>query len=120
MLWAVVAYSSGIVIGTYAWRPASWWIVSVAVFISAALYFARRRFALGWALALGAFFLAGALNIQVGSRIHLDTSIQSLADRQEYQITAHVINDGHLQSAGLGEIRQTLDVETEEIETSTG
>ena len=49
--------------GTYAWRPASWWIIAAAVFISAALYFARRRFALGWSLALGAFFLAGALNV---------------------------------------------------------
>jgi competence protein ComEC len=120
MLWAVVAYSSGIVMGTYAWRPASWWIVAATIFAAAAAYFARKRFALGWSLALGGFFLAGALNIQVGSRTAFDASIQSFADRQEYQLTAHVINDGHLQQAGLGEIKQTLDVETEEIETPIG
>ncbi len=120
MFWAVVAYSSGIIVGTYVWRPASWWIVAATIFAAAAAYFARKRFALGWSLALGGFFLAGALNIQVGSRTPFDTSIQSFADRQEYQITAHVINDGHLQQAGLGEIKQTVDVETDEIETPTG
>jgi len=120
MLWAVVGYSSGIVVGTYAWRPASWWIFGATIFVAAAFYFARRRFALGWTLALGAFFLAGALDIQLRSSSHIDTSARSFADRQELQITAHVIADGHVQSAALGEIRQVLDVETEEIRTASG
>ena len=34
-----------------------------AVFAAAASYFAFRRSRLGWALALGAFFLAGALKL---------------------------------------------------------
>ncbi len=121
MLWAVLAYSSGIVAGVYQWRPALWWVVAATAFVSAALYFARRRFGLGWALALGAFFLAGALHIQArGASTHLDTSIDPFADRQELQITAHVTRDGRLQQGGFNEVKQTVDIETEQIQTATG
>src|SRR6266702_1921979 len=84
MLWAAAAYSMGIIAGVYLWRPALWWVVGGGAFIAAAGYFARRRSGPGWALALGAFFLAGALHIQVrGTTPRLDTSIDSYADRQE-------------------------------------
>ena len=121
MLWAVAAYSSGIVAGVYQWRPALWWVVAVTAFVAAALYFAQRRSGLGWALALGAFFLAGALHIQVrGASTHLDTSIDPYADRQELQITAHVTRDGRLQQGGFNELKQTVDIESEQIQTATG
>src|ERR1035438_9376642 len=118
MLWAAVSYSLGILVGAWLWRPALWWVVTGGAFVGAAGYFARRRSGLGWALALGAFFLAGALHIQVrAASAHLDTNIQPYADRQEIQITAHVTRDGRLQESGFNEIRQTLDVETEQIQT---
>ena len=121
MLWAAVAYSSGIVAGVYLWRPALWWVIAVVAFLTAAAYFARPRSKLGWALALGAFFLAGALHIQArGSATRLDTSIQPYADRQELQITAHVTHDGRLQQGGFNEIRQTVDLETEEVQPTNG
>jgi len=122
MLWAVVAYSLGIVAGVYAWRPALWWVVAGASLACAAGYFVRRRRSgLGWTLALGSFFLLGALHIQVrGAAAHLDTSIQPYADGQKLQITAHVTRDGRLQPGGFGEIRQTLDVEAEEITAAAG
>jgi len=121
MLWAAVSYSLGILAGACWWRPALWWVVAGGAFVSAAGYFARRRSGLGWALALGAFFLAGALHVQVrGASTRLDTNIQPYADRQEIQITAHVTRDGRLQEGGFNEIRQTLDVETEQIQTATG
>jgi len=76
---------------------------------------------LGWTLALGVFFLFGALHIQVRrAAAHLDTSIQPYADGQKLQITAHVTRDGRLQPGGFGEIRQTLDVEAEEITAAAG
>ena len=121
MLWTAVAYSLGIVAGVYLWRPALWWVVAGAAFVAAAAYFARRRSGLGWALALAAFFLAGALHIQLrGASTRLDTRIEPYADRQELQITAHVTRDGRLQQGGFNEIRQTVDVESEELQTATG
>jgi competence protein ComEC len=121
MLWAAVVYSLGVVAGVYLWRPALWWLVAGAVFVAAAAYFAHRRTAVGWSLALGAVFVAGALHIQArDASTGLDTSIQPFADRQGLQIIAHVTQDGRLQPGGFNEIRQTIDVETEEIETPTG
>jgi competence protein ComEC len=121
VLWAAVAYAVGIVAGVYLWRPALWWVVAGAAFVAAAAYFVRRRSGLGWTLALGAFFLAGALHIQVrGAAPRLDTSIQPYADRQELQITAHVTRDGRLQQGGFNELKQTVDIEAEQIQTSTG
>jgi len=121
MLWAAVAYSSGIVVGVYAWRPAVWWMVAGALFSCAAGYFARRRSGWGWTLALGTFFLFGALHIQVrGAATHLDTSIQPYVNGQELQITAHVTRSGRMQPGGFGEVRQTLDVEAEQLTAATG
>lgn len=121
MLWAAISYSCGITAGVYAWRPTLWWIVAAAAFSCAAAYFALRRSHLGWTLALGALFLAGALHVQTrDAATHLDTSIQPYADRRDLQVTAHVTRDGRLQAGGFNEIRQTVDVETEEIQTETG
>ncbi len=121
MLWAAGAHSLGIVAGVYAWRPAVWWVVAVAVFSAAAAYFANRRSGVAWLLALGTFFLAGALHIQMRSASpRLDTSILPYADRREIQITAHVAREGRVQPGGFGEMRQTLDLESEQVQTPDG
>lgn len=118
MLWAALAYSLGIVAGVYMWRPALWWVVAGGAFMGAAAHFALRRAGFGWALALGAFFLAGALQVHLrGASTRLDTSIQPYADGRQLQITAHVMPDVRLQQGGLSEIRQSVDIETEELKT---
>ena len=120
MLWAAVAYALGITVGVYAWRPASWWVLATIAFISAGCWFATRRSWFSWALALGVLFVLGALHIQVRPRTsHFDPGIQAYADRQELQIIAHVTHDGRIQSE-TGELRQILDIETEEINTAAG
>jgi competence protein ComEC len=125
MLWAAVAYSSGIIAGVYAWRPALWWIATCAAFAAAALHFAHRRSGvgrsyMGWILALGALFLAGALHIQTRNAApRFDTSIQPYADREPLEVTAHVTRDDRVQPGSFGEIRQTLDLETEQLTTAT-
>jgi competence protein ComEC len=120
LLWAAVAYALGIVLGVYAWRPALWWLVGIAVFLLSAAYFTRGRPAFAWTLGLSALLFCGAVHIQFrqASR-NLDTSIQSYADRQELEITAHVMHDGKLR-ASTGEISQSLDVGTESVRTASG
>jgi competence protein ComEC len=121
MLWAALAYSSGIVAGLYLWHPASWWIAAGAAFLTAGMYFVNRRKWLGVSLALGAFFLAGALHIQLrGAHAILDTSLQPFADGQQVEMTAHVMREGRLREGGPNEIRQSLDVETEELILENG
>ncbi|PYX46120.1 MAG: hypothetical protein DMG79_17540 [Acidobacteria bacterium] len=120
LLWAAVAYSCGIIAGVYLWRPVLWWVVAAVGFVGAAAYFSRRRSHLGWAIAMGAFFFAGALHIQIQGPSVVDTSIERYADRQELHIVAHVTRDGRIQQAGFNEIKQTVDIETEQVETATG
>ena len=121
MLWAALSYSTGVIAGVHAWRPASWWIVAGAAFLSAGLYFVRRRKHLGAGLALGAFFLAGALHIQLrGPSALLDTSLQPFTDDRPVELTAHVIREGKFRQASPNEVRQSLDVETEQIVTENG
>src|SRR5271165_2474337 len=120
MLWAALSYSSGIIAGVYAWRPASWWIAAAAAFLAAGLYFARRRKYFGASLALGAFFLAGALHIQLRGPTVLDTSLQPFAYDQPVDITAHVTREGRLRESSPNEIRQSLDVQTEQIFPKNG
>src|SRR5438270_451509 len=118
MLWAAVFYSAGIICGVHVWRPPLAWIIGGSFFLFAAAFFAQRRPGLGWLVALSALFGIGALNIQVrGANAHLDTSIQPYATGQEIQITAHVVHDGRLQPGATDEVRQILDLETEEITT---
>jgi competence protein ComEC len=121
MLWAALSYSAGIIAGVHAWRPASWWVAAAVAFLSAGLYFASRRKSLGVTLALGAFFLAGALHIQLrGPTDALDTTIFPFADGQQVEMTAHVTQEGRFREGSPGEIRQSLDVETEEIIAENG
>src|SRR5258705_1544575 len=81
MLWTAGTYSLGIVAGVYAWRPVLWWVVAAAMFCGAAAYFVSRRSGVAWLLALGSFFLAGALPIQMSSATpRLDTCIKHYSD----------------------------------------
>ncbi len=121
MLWAALSYSLGIVAGLHAWRPASWWAAAGVAFLAAGLYFLRRRRLLSAGLALGAFFLAGALHIQLrGSTDPLDTSLQPFADAQPVEMIAHVTREGRFREGAPTEIRQSLDVETEQIVAENG
>jgi competence protein ComEC len=55
-----------------------------------------------------------------GSTNLLDTSLQPFASGDAVEMTAHVTREGRLRDAGPGEIRQNLDVETEEIVAENG
>ena len=121
MLWAASMYSAGIVTGAYAWRPVVWWMVGAGALVAAAAYFTLRRSGLAWLLGLGTLFFLGALDIQLRSALpRLDTSILPYADHREVQVTAHVRAEGRIQRGGVGELRQSLDVESEQILTSDG
>jgi competence protein ComEC len=118
MLWAALAYGAGIVCGVYAWRPPVWWMVEAVAFSLAALYFARRRWWLGFPLALGTLFAVGALSIQLrNGRPPQDDELLAFATGEEIVVTAHVIHGGETRQAGFGGLRQSIDVETEEITT---
>ena len=120
LFWAALAFSLGLWMGVGAWRPPSWWVIAVVAFVFAASWFLPKRAWLAKALSLGAWFLLGAFLIQVrGQRTDKlqqnDARIFSLADGREVALTARVIREGYAQAAGPRSIRESIDVETEEI-----
>ena len=123
MFWAALAYAAGIVTGSYTWWPASWWMGAADAFLAAGLYFdfVRKRKLPGTALALGAFFLAGSLEIQLrSSSTHPDAALQPFAYGPAVEMTAHVTREGKVRQQTPGEVSQSLDVESEEIVTENG
>src|SRR5712671_903189 len=121
MLFAALAYSVGIIAGTYLAHPPALWIAAASAFLLAGLYFRHRQKSLAATLALGAFFLAGALHIQLrGAANFPDTSLRPFADGQPVELTAHVTREGRFRSSDPSEFRQTLDVQTEQIVTPDG
>ena len=121
MMWAALSLAGGIAAGVSAWRPALWWVAAFAAFVGCALYYRQKRAGIAWMLALAAFFLMGALRVQVPSgSSRLDTSIRPFTDRQEVEIVAHVLRDGKVQPAAFGEMLQTVDVKSETLRTPEG
>ena len=118
VFWAVLAFSVGLCVGHYCWRPPSWWLIAALVYAAAGLYFLRRRPQFASALALAAFVFAGALGIQ--SRANVRPDQQWLGDSEESFVTAHVTSEGNLQSDGPGSLRQQVDLQTEQIESPAG
>jgi competence protein ComEC len=121
MLWAALAYSCGIIGGTYLQRPPALWSAAAIAFLAAGVYFLQRRNWLAAILALMTLFVAGALQLQLSGTANLrDTSLQPFTDGQEVDVTAHVIRDGKLRESGPNETRQAVDLQTEEIVTANG
>jgi competence protein ComEC len=114
----VLAFSLGLWLGHYAWRPPSWWLVSALVYATAALYFLRRRPQLASVLALAAFVFAGALAIQ--SCANVLPNQQWVGESEDSFVTAHVTSEGNLQSDGPGSLRQQTELQTERIESQSG
>ncbi|HEX3354668.1 MAG TPA: ComEC/Rec2 family competence protein [Terriglobales bacterium] len=116
LLWAALAFAGGISIGVYAWRPPIWWLVTWIVFVAAAAYLLRRRRRSAFILGLGALFVLGALMVQVRIPGNAgDSALLQYADGSETLVTAHVTKEGTLQQERPGDIRQRLDVETEQV-----
>ena len=95
-------------------------MIAVVAFVLAASWFLPKRAWLAKALSLGAWFLLGAFLIQIrGQRpdeLQQDEArILALADGRAVTLTAHVIREGYARAAGPRSIRESIDVETEEI-----
>ncbi len=71
---------------------------------------------MGFPLALAALFAVGALSIQLrNGRPPQDDELLAFATGEEVVVTAHVIHGGETRTAGFGGLRQSIDVETEEV-----
>jgi hypothetical protein len=120
LFWTAWHFSFGLWTGVRAWRPPSWWVFAVLAFVFAASWFLPKRAWLAKALSFGAWILLGAFLIQVrGQRTDKlqqnDARIPALANGREVTLTARVMREGYARAAGPRSIRESIDVETEEI-----
>ena len=120
LFWAALAFSLGLWMGLRAWRPPLWWVIAVVAFVLAAAWFLPKRAWLAKVLSLGAWVLLGAFLIQIrgqrpDQRQQDEARILALADGRAVTFTAHVMREGYARDAGPRSIRESIDVETEEI-----
>jgi competence protein ComEC len=108
--------------GLRAWRPPTWWMIAIAIFLLAACWFVSRRTWPARTLALGTWFLFGAFLIQIHGRPAEDPHLAGFSAGQDVSLTAHVIREGygHSTSADSRSSARSIDVETEKIEAEDG
>ena len=120
LFWAALAFSLGLWMGVRAWRPPSWWVIAVVAFVLAAAWFLPKRAWLAKSLSLGAWVLLGAFLIQIRGQPpdepqQDEARILALADGRAVTLTAWVMREGYARDAGPRSIRESIDVQMEEI-----
>ena len=115
MLWAALAFASGIVVGQYAWRPPLWWFAGFLAFLLFAGFYLRRRPLASLLLGLAGLLLAGAFHVQSRPPRNFGAAeVLRFADGQQVTLIAHVTKEGIPRASG-SEFRQVIDLETEEV-----
>jgi len=117
MFWAALVFCFGLWTGACAWRPPVWWAIAIAAFVLAALWFLPRRSWLAKTLALATWFLFGAFLIQIRGYPPEDSRLAEFSDGRPVTLTAHVLREGYSRSTGPRSTRQSIDVQTEAIES---
>ena len=116
LLWAALALAGGILTGVYLWRPPMWWMVTTVSFILFAILLLHRRGRAAKLVGLCAIFAGGALVVQVRLPENLGgLDVLQFAEGREVTVTGHVIREGTLVQEGENEVRQQMDVETEQV-----
>jgi competence protein ComEC len=113
LLWAALAYAAGTTMSAHIWRPATWWIAVIVVFLASAAFLARGRPRCAQMLALSALLSLAILAAQL--RIPTAAPYEFPLDDAEISVTGHVTAEGEVLPTPNGGARQTLEAETEEV-----
>ena len=114
LLWAALAYGAGIVAAPHIWRPATWWIATVAAFLVAAAILSRGLPRVAQVLAMTSLACIAILTTQLRLPVSSSEIGLKLGDGSENEIIAHVTAEGEILSTSRGGLRQTIAVETED------
>jgi hypothetical protein len=82
------------------------------------IFFSAAAPKAAYALALAALFVTGALLMQVRAPENQNSAL-AFAGGRDVVVTAHVTKEGNLRDHGRGDSQQRLDLETEQINTSS-
>lgn len=115
LLLAAFAFALGILFAARAWRPDVWWLAAAAFFAIASFYWLRRRAAFAAVAGLLVFTAAGALDLRLRPATAATSDLAPFTDGREVVVTAQVVRDGMLRDLA-GDQRQTIDVQSEQVE----
>ena len=115
---AACCFAAGILYATYFWRPTTWWLVFALLCASTALYLARRRPLVAYGIAALLIASVGALAMQLRPP-RATGDLTPFMDGQEVAVTGHVVHDGMMRERGDEQL-QSIDVETEQVESASG
>jgi len=119
LLWAAIAFSAGILIGSHVCRTDVRWLTAACIFGSAGGYFIRRRVFTGYSLVLFLAVIGGALSIQIQkSQEPVAPILLQATNGSEVFVAGHVIREGTLEQKDYGEEVQKIDIETEQISSA--
>jgi hypothetical protein len=113
LLWAALAYAAGTALSAHIWRPATRWFAVIAIFLASAAFLARGRPRSAQVLALSALMSLAILAAQL--RVPAAAPYEFPAEDAAVSVTAHVTAEGEALPTPNGGVRQTLEVETEEV-----
>lgn len=112
LLWAALAYAAGTVGSCYLWRPATWWLAAIIIFLLAAGFWSRKR-------PHGAQFF---VMLGVASLAMLAAQLPAIRNapyefpaESDTVVVAHVIAEGEVVPTSNGGLRQRLDVVAEDV-----
>src|ERR671924_282195 len=117
LLYAAIAFATGILLGSRSWYPASWWIAGALILILLAAFFVARQQLVALPCGLLILTALGALDFQIRQRSVTTSDTARFADGSEVIVTGHVIRDGVLRRAGgTAAVREVLDMAVEQVE----
>lgn len=124
LFWVALAFSFGLWAGVRTWRPPSWWLIAIFIFLFAASWVLGKHAWLAKTLSLGVWILLGALFIQIRSQPPAEAQqnpipIDNVADGHQVTLTGHVLHEGYAHTAGPRSMR-SIDIETEAIANTDG
>ena len=114
LLWAALAYGAGVVAAPHIWRPATWWIGTVAVFLLAAAILSRGRPRVAQVLAMTSLACIAILTTQLRLPVRSSEIDLKTGDGSENETIAHVTTEGEILPTSRGGLRQTISVDTED------
>ncbi len=116
-----LAFSAGILLADFIWHPFWMWIAAFMMVGMGAGVLAVRSPKLGYCAALVCMALAGAFSAAARNEAgRPDLSLRQFADGTEVQVVAHVVKDGFWRESAYGGREQSVDLQVDEIATSSG
>ncbi|HEY4959914.1 MAG TPA: ComEC/Rec2 family competence protein [Terriglobales bacterium] len=116
---AALAFATGIVVANYVWRPPLIWLVAAIIAAAGVVVLRRRAPSLAFALAIISLLPLGAFYLQVTDAAQVTPpNLQAFATGQgTVEVTAHVMREGIVRDSPFGGKQESVDVETEELES---